>query len=298
MREPQYCFSGPTDVVVTSVAGRHDNLLVNLMSLRSTLFAGRVVVMHEEGHVFEDELMAEARAMRVELVAFAINWSFHTDVSRAEWMLAWLRPRVGEVSRVFYVDAFDAFYQGDPFEGISTREEMVFVGEGIQIRDQKGNVELIDQCFGAGVAQGLGEHELLCSGTVVGHVRAFVQWLELLIGDPGRWRVCRLDQPQINWLLWTGAATNAGLQWRVLGCDGPANSMYFCPRHRIEIGNGFFDVSANATRPVNAIIHHYLGWPSIVRNNYRRCKRSPPPMRRGVGVEWGPGASQTARSGG
>jgi hypothetical protein len=121
------------------------------------------------------------------------------------------------------------------------------------------------------VAVAISGRELICSGSVAGDVTAYIKYLRVLTGNLSRWHSCENDQQQINVLAWTGELEKAGIRFKTEGCDGTVNSMYYCPRKRIDIGKGFFDLSENEGFVNNAVLHHYKGWPSVVKNYYERC---------------------------
>jgi hypothetical protein len=181
--------------------------------------------------------------------------------------------RVSEFERVLFFDAFDAFFQLDPFEHLVKPGLMTFVGEGITIANQTGNFGMIRECFGQAAAVAVSPFVLICSGTVAGAADVFVKYLRFLTGNITRWHGCLIDQPQINYLAWSGAFELAGIPFRFENCNGTVNSMYYCSRHKIPFGDGFFDIAENKSVVNTAVIHHYLGWPSVVRNVRARCRK-------------------------
>jgi hypothetical protein len=276
MNGPLPVFSTRRDLLVTSVFERHPNVALNLLSARSTGCSARILLMSERGHPFEDSFLLLCSLLEIEIAFFDFTAGFHTDIYRSEWLLEWLSPRVSEFDRVFYCDAFDAFFQRDPFENIVHRGLMTFVTEGVRIADQLGNLELIEKCFGHAAAVEVSERPLICSGTVAGDSKVYVKYLRYLTENLTRWHSCVIDQPQINYLVWSGELEKAGIGFRTEGCNGTVNSMYYCPRHKIAFEKDFFDVSENAGFVNNAVMHHYKGWPSIVRNYYKRCRMVAP----------------------
>jgi hypothetical protein len=273
MHRPQRVFSTRRDLVATSVFQRHPNVRVNLLSIRSTGCNARILLLAETGHAFEDAFLSLCAFLEVEIALFNYTPGFHTDIYRSEWLLAWLAPRAAEFDRVFYIDAFDAFFQMDPFDHLVEKGLMTFVSEGPTIENQPSNFRMIAACFGRAVAVAVSPYELICSGSVAGDVTAYVKYLRVLTENLTRWHspACANDQQQINGLAWTGELAKAGVRFRIEGCNGTVNSMYNCRWNKIDIGNGFFDLSENKRFVNNAVMHHYKQWEWVVKNYYERC---------------------------
>jgi hypothetical protein len=271
MSRPLPVFSTSRDLFVTSVFQRHTNLDLNFLSLRSTGTPGRILLLAEEGHFFEPEFSGLLALLEVEVAVFPFVAGFHPDVYRSEWLLQYLEKRVGEFDRVFYFDAFDVFFQRDPFDRLVMADHMTFVSEGLKLREQHNNMEMIAGCFGKEAAISAGPNPLICSGTVAGDARVYVEYLKVLTGNLTRWHGCPTDQQQINHLVWNGGLTEAGIKFQVLGCDGPVNSMYFCWKHRLRFDGELFDISENAVELNTAVAHHFRRWGDIVRNYFDRC---------------------------
>jgi hypothetical protein len=268
---PHRTFSTPRDLIVTSIFQRHPNVALTLLSIRSTGCMARVLLMAEAEHPFDAPFLRLCSDLDVQVAFFDYTPGFHTDIYRSEWLLGWLSPRVSEFDRVFYIDAFDAFFQMDPFEHLVVKGMMTFVTEGVTIGNQPGNFEMIETCFGKPVAVALSDRELICSGSLAGDPISYVKYLKILTENLTRWHSCETDQQQINVLVWSGELEKVGVGFRTEGCNGTVNSMYYCPRYKIDIGGGFFDLSENSMFVNNAVMHHYKGWPSVVKNYYERC---------------------------
>jgi hypothetical protein len=271
MSSPLRVFSTSRDLLVTSVYRVHPHLAVNLLSIRSTGCAARVLVMAERGHRFEPAFLRHCRLLAVEVAYFRASGRRHTDFFRAVWLLEWLTAHAAEVDRVFYFDAFDAFFQRDPFEHIVAPGRMTFIEEGIPIGRQAGNRRQIAACLGQHAIAAVAEKSVICSGTVAGETDAFLRYLRLLLANATRWEACTVDQPQINWIVWSGEIERAGIPFRIEGCNGTVNSMVYCKRIRLPFDGDAFDISDNPEVLNNAVVHHYKAWRWATKNFYNRC---------------------------
>jgi hypothetical protein len=271
MSFPLPVFSTSRDLLVTSVFRRHTHLAVNLLSIRSTGCAARVLILAEHGHSFEPKFLILCRTLEVEIEYFEARGRYHTDFFRMRWLLSWLTDHVKEVNRIFYFDAFDVFFQRDPFDRLVDPGRMTFISEGVLIRKHQWNWDWIRNCIGEKEVLAVQNNEIICSGTVAGDGDVFLRYLRLLASNETLWTSCVVDQPQINFLVWTGKLDEAGIPWKVLGCAGNVNSMYYCPKHRIYFEDGMFDISENEVNMTSPAVHHYKAWRGVVNNFYRRC---------------------------
>jgi hypothetical protein len=275
MNRPKRVFSNRRDLLVTCLIGRHVNALINLMSIRSTGCQARILIMTEKGHQFDSVFLEMASVLEVEFAYFVFSPALLTDSQRSEWLLEWLSVRVHDFDRIFFFDAYDVFFQSDPFEHLVEPGLMTFVGEGVLLRDQVGNFGAVKDLFGPDVAAAMARYPVLCSGTVAGDPVTFVRYLRVLMRNGTLWR-STFDQTQLNYWAWMGGFEAAGVRFRVEHCNGTINSMYYCPRSKVFFLRDLFDVSENPEFVNNAVMHHYKGWPSIVRNYYKRCGIRPP----------------------
>jgi hypothetical protein len=227
--------------------------------------------MAEQGHPFNPAFLNHCKLLNVEIAYFRTKGRRHTDFFRAVWLHRWLTKHSAEVDRLFYFDAFDVFFQRDPFEHLVEPGTMTFIGEGVLIREQWGNRKQIRNCLGQYAIEAVEDNTVVCSGTVAGSVDMFIKYLELLLSNITRWNVCSVDQPQLNWLLWSGEMERAGIRFRIEGCNGTVNSMVYCEKVKLEFEGGFFDISDNPERVNNAVVHHYKGWDWATKNFYERC---------------------------
>jgi hypothetical protein len=159
-----------------------------------------------------------------------LNRSFVPHMLRYESELAWLCKHGSEVDRVLHSDAFDVFFQGDPFTAHVSRDELTFVVEPHCIRSCGWNFAWLRRCYGS---QAMGQFRfnfIVCSGSIGGPASEYMKLITLMT-DQREWKSCwesSLDQPILNWLLWTGAIRKHGIRYRLSGCDGGFFTMQWC----------------------------------------------------------------------
>jgi hypothetical protein len=251
---------------------------LNLVSVRASGCSARIIVLLDREHVFDERFNQTLELTHAETCFF--NWSKsiyrYTDLARVVWFYEWLQCHKSEVERIFWFDAFDVFFQSDPFETLITPGKMTFISEGIQIRESTVNFGWISHCFGEGSALSVQNESVLCFGTIGGTTDAFLKFLNFLVENKTRWFSCNLDQPQLNYYFHTGALRKVGIEAEIQHCNGTVLSLSFCPRIRVPFqqSSTFFDMSAHENYVTAAVVHHYKHFIDITRNYQERCKCS------------------------
>jgi hypothetical protein len=149
---------------------------------------------------------------------------------RFECELKWLLEHIFSVSRVLHTDAFDVFFQGDPFSGHLSFEKLTFVVEPHCSRSCGWNLGWIRKCYGDQGMREMGHTFIVCSGSIGGSARQYLAFLQLLVSQP-EWQTCwgsSLDQPILNHMLWTGKIAKNGIKYALTGCDGGFLTMQWC----------------------------------------------------------------------
>jgi hypothetical protein len=199
----------------------------------------------------------------------------HTDLARIEWLYMWIRDHLGEIDRIFWFDAFDVFFQRDPFQTLISPGKMTFISEGIWVKYSKENRQWIDDCFGKGKWRSFKRGFVLCFGTVGGTSGVFLNFLHFLVGNRTQWFSCNLDQPRLNYYFHTGAFAAAGIEAEVQHCNGTVFSLSFCGKRKKVpfeyFGHKFYDISGEGLKDIPAVVHHYKAFGDIVQIYSERC---------------------------
>lgn len=217
-------------------------LILNIKSLKSTGSLCRIILFASSKFDFTPHILSFFKVNNVEIVFNAndqiANRSFSPHMLRYEFEYHWLLKHQHEVDRVFHSDAFDVFFQGDPFNSVSN-ESLTFIVEPHCFRSCGWNLAWINQCYGPVGAKLLNHRFIICSGSISGPTNEYIKFLKLLFEQP-EWKTCwgpSLDQPIVNYIVWTGKAREAGIQYKLSGCDGGFLTMQWCVVDQLVLRN-------------------------------------------------------------
>jgi hypothetical protein len=149
---------------------------------------------------------------------------------RFEYERDWLHSHISTTSRVLHTDAFDVFFQGDPFSVHLSDDRLTFVVEPHCIRSCGWNLAWVKRCYGQKGMNELGHKFIICSGSIGGSASDYLKFLDLLTSQQ-EWQTCwgpSLDQPIVNHLMWNGDIDRAGIKYGLTGCDGGFFTMQWC----------------------------------------------------------------------
>lgn len=171
--------------------------------------------------------------MNIEVVkkcTHKINKDFAPHMSRYNCELDWLEENGDQLDRVLHTDAYDVFFQADPFDKLITKDDLIFVVEPHFIRGCGWNLEWFTSCFGKDVTEEFRDNFIICSGTIAGSVHHYIKLIRLMINQT-QWETCygpSKDQPIMNYVVWSGLADAAGIKYRLTGCDGGFMTIQWC----------------------------------------------------------------------
>jgi hypothetical protein len=195
---------------------------------------------------------------------------------RYEAELDWLRNHSSEVERVFHADAFDIFFQKDPFSESVRTDELIFVGEPQLVKACGWNYGWMSRCYNATGVSLTAKHFILCSGSIIGGVDFYVRFLELMIGQP-EWETCwdhSMDQAMLNYLVRSGKVSGAGIRYRIVGCESDFFTMAWCVVDKRIAMNADGDIVSRG-RHVPAFVHQYNRFDDLYIRLNQICKVGP-----------------------
>jgi hypothetical protein len=267
------------DVVYTSAIGIHTRLACFLLSIRSSGCRARIIVLTDDGHEFDETYQRIFTLTKTELYKFSWNSTYygHTDVARGLLLYEWLLKHRTEIDRVFSCDAFDSFFQSDPFKTLIVQGKMTFISEGRLLSSCPVNLKWLIDCFGEEKAQSVKHNWVLCFGTIGGSINAYIKFLEFMTGNRTRWFGCRIDQGQLNYFVHSGALTRAGIDYEIQHCNQTVLSMFQCRWRRISFFHNrkiYYDISTNRKFVTAAVVHLLTSYGPVIQNYLNRC-RSP-----------------------
>lgn len=197
-----------------------ERIAANILLVRNCGCAARIVLLLESSYVLPDVIQAALTDVRAEIVRVDFQRKFDgvglADEMRLVWMNQWLLAHRGEIDRVLYNDLYDTIYYQDPFGYMFYPGKLTFVSEQLIIRDSPWNRDTIDKCYGQGAHKRVEHGPVICSGVYGGYLDPFLRFVELMLGNNSH-MVCKLDQPQMNYMAHTGYFRNAGLSYVIIG---------------------------------------------------------------------------------
>jgi hypothetical protein len=155
-------------------------------------------------------------------------------MTRFRYEHAWLTSHAGDVDRVLHSDAYDIFFQGDPFEDAIRSDYISFVVEPHFIRACGWNLNWFTECFGKPVGR-FKDRFIVCSGSIGGSADLYRRLVGIML-NLTEWEDCygeSKDQPILNFLVWSGRVKDAGIRYRFLGCDGGLMTLQLCVVNKV-----------------------------------------------------------------
>jgi hypothetical protein len=192
-------------------------------------------------------------------------------MTRFRYEHAWLLRHAGSVDRVLHSDAYDIFFQGDPFDDAIRSDYISFVVEPHFIRACGWNLNWFEQCFGRVVDQ-FKNRFIICSGSIGGGADFYLRLVALML-NVSQWEDCydeSKDQPILNFLVWSGRVRDAGIRYRFLGCDGGLMTLQWCViNHIVRFNHRGQVLSPSNTVP--AYLHQYPRLRGLRRYLFHSC---------------------------
>jgi hypothetical protein len=108
---------------------------------------------------------------------------------RFQCELKWLEANADSVDRVLHSDAFDVFFQGDPFASHISFDSLKLVVEPHCIRSCGWNLAWVKQCYGEQGMHDLEHSFIICGGSIGGSAAQYIKLLRLMQTQK-EWRDC------------------------------------------------------------------------------------------------------------
>jgi hypothetical protein len=190
---------------------------------------------------------------------------------RWEWYFRFLSEHIHEFDRVFHTDAFDAFFQGDPFAPLISSNALFLLSEDHRIGSCPVNSQWVLKCAGNVALKSVKQKLVLCSGSVIGGALLFLQLVAAMVNRSG-WDDCwqkGYDQGAFNYLVYSELVHKIPV--RLLGCESGYITMGYCSASQIR----FFDAKKRVITPLlrrSAIyVHQYNRYKVVDRELQRKC---------------------------
>ena len=261
------------DVVFLYATGFGDGLVLSVKSLRSTRAGCRIVLFWGARFVTRRARLFCER-FGVEIVPRCVERGLRRFVAhmiRYEYEAKWLREHAGEVDRVFHTDAYDVFFQGDPFAKAIREDRLTFVVEPHCFRSCGWNLAWLQRCYGSEYGR-LWHNFIICSGSIGGSAKEYLKLLELMMMRE-EWVRCwddSLDQAILNYLVWTGEVQRYGINYSLTGCDGGFLTVQWCAIED-RLGENEHNQITSIRGTVPSYIHQYNRLPEYTKRFYKMC---------------------------
>ncbi|OHT03867.1 hypothetical protein TRFO_01596 [Tritrichomonas foetus] len=274
------------DVVLAAALSKLKRVETFLRTLRTTGSRCRVILFLDNVKTIEHHFLRFFSSCQIEPV-FVPKASYNDHIlkefskmSRYYYYQQWLRIHIEEVDRVLHTDTFDVIFQSDPFIDntnflpLNQTNLLYFTFEPVSIGESRWTAEWIAKCYGPNIVHKYKKKPVSCSGVTLGHAKAFLKYLDIMIGKK-HWKTCfgdSLDQAHHNYILYHGDLNSAGLVVKSLDCNSQFLTMHFC----CKIGKCKYDVESeivygNNTNIVPVLVHQYNRWKNLTKRNENFC---------------------------
>lgn len=272
---PKHGNSTPNDLIISGAFGQVKNALKFLRTLREVDCMASVVFVTNRN--IPESTLQEFRDCGAEFFTIrnvpARIRNFSPHCLRFFGYKEYLDRTDKKFDRILHSDAFDVFFQSDPFTADIRNDRLYFTMEDRKIKDCPFNTRWIRQSYNESVLRALENFTISCSGTVIGGYDQFMRYLVTMIthkpflANGGT----RLDPDQAyqNYLLHTGAFERAGVRAEYLGCNSAIISMHYCSSNRKRVFQN--NVRGPDGRTVPALVHQYNRYGDVISLVDRLC---------------------------
>ena len=154
---------------------------------------------------------------------------------------------------------------------------LYFTFEPVSLGDSRWTASWVSQCYGPNILHKYRKMPVSCSGVTIGYGKAFLKYLNVMIGK-NSWRRCfgdSLDQAHHNYVLYHGDLKDAGLKIKSLDCNSRFLTMHFCcKRGKCRLDEQTNIVYGNNTNKAPVLVHQYNRWKNLTRRNKDYCPGS------------------------
>jgi hypothetical protein len=256
--------------VITATTSRIDRLELLVRSLRSVGCLARIIVLVPRGLILSSNLsLCGVEAVEIGSISSRALRSPHKI--RWEWYFRFFANRIDEFDRVFHTDAFDAFFQADPFTVSISSNVLYLLSESRYIGLCPVNSQWVLKCVGQTGLELVKGNSVLCSGSVLGSAVLFQRLAAAMVNHSG-WDDCwqkAHDQGVFNYLVYADLSSKIPI--KILGCESGYLTMGYCSSFQIR----FFDSKKRVVTPLlrkpSIYIHQYNRYSEVDREFQRKC---------------------------
>ena len=268
-----YGNSSPEDLVLIGAFGDVSKSFPFIRSLRSVGCKARIVLVNNE--TTDQYTLKQLESCGVEYFKMKSpknSSSFYPHSLRYIGYSQYIKSANMKYKRVLHADAFDVFFQSDPFTKNIEQNRLYFIMEDILIGNSTWNSGWLKRAYNESISKQLENFTVSCSGTIIGGYSQFQIYLNTLLGHAPFWANGRhsLDQAYHNYLLHTGKFADNGVNVSTFGCNSPFLTMHYCSRDKNSIRGG--EVVCPDQYTVPSVVHQYNLFPQVGKLLLKKCK--------------------------
>ena len=270
--QKSYGNSSPEDLVLISAFGDVSKSLMFIRSLRSTGSQATIVVINNQSTDVYTAQQLENCGVEYFKMKQAKHFSSASPHSlRYIGYQQFIKSTNRKYSRVLHADAFDIFFQSDPFTSQIDTDSLYFIMEDILIKNSTWNSGWLKRAYDANTSAQLGDFTVSCSGTLIGGFQQFKVYLDTLLSHAPFWTNGRhsLDQAYHNYLLHTGVFAEKGIKVKQFGCNSPFLTMHYCSRNKEHLRGRIVVCPDGYTVP--SVVHQYNLFPHVGELLMKKC---------------------------
>jgi hypothetical protein len=175
--------STPRDLILTFALGRINQTRILISSLRSIGVRATIVLCLSDAQIIDDQTQSLIEHCHVSIFRSSIPVSLlkAPPIARYHVYNEFLSRHKTEYSRLLHVDAFDVYFQGDPFTNSVTETALHITLEGVSLDRQISNQWWVDDCYGRDILVTFWENAVVCSGTIGGNPLYFAEVVKTLL---------------------------------------------------------------------------------------------------------------------
>lgn len=283
--------SNSRDAILLYATRYTTGLDLALKSLKSTRSKAQVILFtHENEFYANPEAKDFLNSMNVKIIN---NCQEDPNVTQARGGITtavphmlrfkcerdWIKENLKDFDRVLHSDAYDIFFQKDPFKPYEGHDligydHLTFVVEPHFIRGCGWNLAWFTHCYGPDTTRLFEDNFIICSGTIAGSASDYLKLVEMMISQE-EWKTCYSpshDQPILNYLLWSGKIKDAGIKYSLAGCDGGFATLQWCTLNMRVDYNEFGQVVL-PSKIVPPYVHQYPRIPGLTEHLREACNR-------------------------
>ena len=267
--------STSNDVIFLFASRLNSGLELTLKSLKSTMCKAKIIIFTNKHFKINNKFKKVCNNMDI-LIEFCNEYDGTDGIPhmlRFKCEYEWLKHNQNNTDRVLHTDAFDIFFQKDPFDPeIIHHDDISFVVEPHFIHSCGWNLKWFQECYGEEVYNNYSSNFIVCSGTIAGNSNQYFKLLELMLAQK-EWKSCygeSKDQPILNYLIWSGKVDEKEVKYHFSGCDGGFATLKWCLINS-EIKFNEYGQVILPSNNVPAYLHQYDRIPELSKYLYNAC---------------------------